>query len=139
VRARTAARRRSSATASARPTCFAALLAARDLRVGDRLARVERAGRGPMLLVQRRAAALGVAGAVALTSSRRRRAASGARRATLRRARGSRPTAAPGPTTNDDDDDGVSRRRARLVAHGQPDRLAGPHRLLGRSDVARCA
>jgi hypothetical protein len=39
---------------------FAALLAARDLRAGERVARVERAGRGPMLLVQQRAVALGV-------------------------------------------------------------------------------
>ncbi len=39
---------------------FAALLAVRDLRAGERVARVERAGRGPMLLVQQRAVALGV-------------------------------------------------------------------------------
>jgi elongation factor 2 len=37
-----------------------ALLAARDVRVGDRTARIQRAGHGPMLLVQRRAAALGI-------------------------------------------------------------------------------
>jgi len=62
------------------PDLFAALLAARDLRVGDRLARVERAGRGPMALVQRRAAELGVAApsfadAVAAAASGERRAA----------------------------------------------------------------
>jgi elongation factor 2 len=37
-----------------------ALLAARQVRVGDRVATIARAGHGPMLLVQRRAAALGI-------------------------------------------------------------------------------